>query len=596
MSGYGVNLGKLRKYAVIIYVLIITSASLFTCTGKAYAAAFYSDIRVLLSADSSKTIKITAVGDFYISENTDFRLASDEISITVAGDRPVLKSGENVFTASSITFINRDYNGTSSYIRFKHPSYGICTYLGNMELTVREGKIRIINTLPTERYLYGVVPYEMSNTFPVESLKAQAVCARGYALANCSKYRDRDYDILDTSSDQVYHGYASKYTRAIAAVDETYGQVLTYEGDIIQAYYTASNGGQTELTGNVWKESLPYYVQRDDPFDTENPFSLEDKSFIPAQFNDETRKLMDTLVLNMLQEKANYAAGGEVTLVSTVRILAYDPIYEPPSRRYKKADVVIMVSSADGSRNGQVTVTLFFEDLLYSKDNPKGIFNTANTTLRLRGAETGAVFVDEKQYEGWFLTNRRYGHGVGLSQRGAQQRATVGQSYTQIVSFYYADTALCTKGTYEAAPKLKSKKYTISESHINGVTPGTTADKFLSGISSAGGDISVISYRGEKKTDGKIVTGDFLRTEYDGGASIFDIPLLIYGDLSGDGKIDESDLDALRKHFMNTDKLTGAYLSAADVNRDGSVDSTDVLKLLKHIQHAGTIKQGGKSG
>ncbi len=572
--------------------LLLALILVFSAVPCAYAAAFHSDIRVLLSV-SGTTVEFEAIGSYTLKEDPSFELSRDEMTITMTGSRPVLTSNGKTFTASSITLMSGDYNGTSAYIRLKNDKYGTCTYLGNMGFDVLEGSIRAINTLPIEHYLYGVVPHEMSNTFPSESLKAQAVCARGYAVANCSKYRSRAYEILDTSEDQVYHGYASVYTRAIAAVDDTAGQILTYNGDIIQAYYSASNGGQTELTGNVWANDLPYYVQRDDIYDVQNPNSLVEKSFVPTEFHKQTLPLMDPMVLTMLQQGADAAAGEPVTLASTVRIKAHTAKFNPPSRMYTKADVTLMVTRADG-KTGQLVVTLSLDDLVKTDEHPVGIFNTTKYALRMRGAEPG-VFTDKNgtDYDGWFLTNRRYGHGIGLSQRGAQQRATDGQSHADILSFYYADTLLCTIGSYATAPKLSSDKYAVAESGICGIKPGTTPSELLSRLSSEGGSISVISSSGAEKTEGDVATGDFVRTVYGDGTSYFDLPLVLYGDADGDGSIGQSDLDALRQHLLNTGKLAGIYLEAADVNHDGTADSLDVLRLLKHIHGALSIEQTG---
>ncbi len=580
---------RIKKPILFIAALLMTLAVFLPLAPSASAAAFYPDIRVLLSIDSPKTLKFTVIGDYYLREDPSFVLPADEITVSAVGGRPVLTAGESTFTASTITLVSRDYNGTSAYVKIKNAKYGICTYLGDMTFDVSDGGIRAINTLPVEHYLYGVVSHEMSNTFPVEALKAQAVCARGYAVANCSAYRLRAYDIVDTSDDQVYHGYASKYTRAIAAVDETAGQVLTYEGDIIQAYYSASNGGQTELTGNVWASNMPYYLQYDDKYDLANPDSLEQKSFIPSVFSAETLPLMDTLVLELLQQGADAAAGETVTLVSTVRVKAYDAIYDPPSRMYTKADATLMVKRADGS-TGQLTVSISFDDLIYSDENFKGIFNT-KTKMRMRGAEPGELKADGVTYEGWFLTNRRYGHGVGMSQRGAQQRATDGQGFAEILSFYYAGTQLCTIGTFASAPALTSDQYTVTEAFISGVEPGTSPARLLSNMASAGGTLSMISFKGEIKTDSRVSTGDLVRTVYGEGSSFFDLPVVIYGDTDGNGRIAQGDLDALRQHMMSTGRLSGVYLAAADVNRDGAVDSLDVLQLLKHIQGAAEIEQ-----
>jgi SpoIID/LytB domain protein len=582
---------KIIRPMCFAIVLLVVLATALNTAPVARAAAYYADIRVLLSLDSPKTLEFSIVGDYSLREDPDFVLSSG-MTLTVAGGRPVLTCDSGTFTASTVTLVSADYAGTSCYVRLKNALYGVCTYLGNMTFDVSNGGLRAINTLPVERYLYGVVPYEMSNTFPVEALKAQAVCARGYAMANCSAYRLRAYDIVDTSADQVYHGYNSDYTRAFAAVDETAGQVLTYNGDIIQAYYSASNGGQTELTGNVWSGNLPYYIQQDDPYDLKNPSSPEQLSFIPSEFTAETIPLMDALVLQMLQAGADAAAGEAVTLLSTVRVKARDAVYDPPSLCYTKADAVLMLALPDGS-TGQLTVTLSLDDLVYSeKDNPDGIFNTTRTKMRMRGAEQGVLEAEDgKSYGGWFLTNRRWGHGVGMSQRGAQQRATEGQSYTEILAFYYCGTQLCTVGSFESAPALTSGAYTVSADYLSGVAPGTTPAELLAGLSSAGGTLSVITSNGTLKTGGTVSTGDFVRTVYNDGASYFDLPVVVYGDTDGDGGVTESDVAALRRHQMNTGRLSGVYLIAADVNHDGAADSADVLLLIRCLQGDAVIEQ-----
>ena len=302
---------------------------------------------------------------------------------------------------------------------------------------------------------------------------------------------------------------------------------------------------------------------------------------------------MDALVLNMLQQAANEAAGEDVELISTVRVKAHGASYDPPSRCYTKADVVLMVSRNDGSKTGQLMVTISLDALVRTDENPAGIFNTDNTTLRMRGTESGVLKTRDGEYGGWFLTNRRYGHGVGLSQRGAQQRATDGQPYADILAFYYVDTQLCTIGTYDTAPAMGSGVYDIAKSGISGIEPGTVPAELLSKLTSDGGILSVIASDGAAKVDGSMTTGDFVRTVYGGGTSYFDLPVVLYGDTDGDGSISQSDLDALRLHILNVTRLTGPYLAAADVNHDSVVDSLDVLLLMKNISGAYSIKQKG---
>ncbi|MDL2235930.1 SpoIID/LytB domain-containing protein [Christensenellaceae bacterium OttesenSCG-928-L17] len=579
---------RCRRIGTICLVLLL----LFSAV-PARAAVFCSDVRVLISVGKPQTLSFTPVGTFTLQEDETLVVGNEELQISVAGGRVSLEAGGKTLTAASFTFLSADYGGRTDYIRLKNAQHGTCTYLGNMTFDVYEGAVRAINTLPIEQYLYGVVPHEMSNSFPLDALKAQAVCARGYAAARSSRYLSRAYDLLDTSQDQVYRGYASKNTRAIAAVDSTAGQVLMYDGDIIEAYYSASNGGQTEKTGNVWENDLPYYTHSDDPYDLMNASSLEETSFIPEEFNPQTEACMDPLVLLALRRAAYTAAGREVTLLKTIAVTPENPVYDEPSRAYEDVSIVLVVGfDTDGTQQtGQVTVTLPLASLRFgSFENTLGRMNASKTRLRLRGAERGVYYIGGQRYLGWNLTERRYGHGVGLSQRGAQERARAGQGYTDILNFYFIDTTLHTVGTYKSAPPIQSDVFQVREWGISKIPIGTTADKLLAGLSSSG-ELRVVTTKGASAAE--VRTGYYVRVTYDEGLSFFDLPIVLYGDLDGDGAIAKSDIDALQNHLLRTELLTGARLNAADVTHDGKVDTNDLLLLIRCVNGDAKISQGG---
>jgi peptidoglycan hydrolase-like amidase len=158
-------------------------------------------------------------------------------------------------TLSSVTFVR----GKSRTLSDNLLTIGSYSYLGNIKFTVSGSSVRAINTIDLEQYLYGVVAAEMGNGFPLEALKAQAVCARCYAIRKIDSSDSSDtYDIVGTSSDQAYKGYNASYTRVIEAVDATKGQVLMNGKKIIDnvpestvnaalTYYSADN----EKTGIV---------------------------------------------------------------------------------------------------------------------------------------------------------------------------------------------------------------------------------------------------------------------------------------------------------------------------------------------------------
>ena len=568
------------------FIAALCAVLMLLCMGQtaAQAAVFYSDVRVLLSLGRQKSLDFTPVGNFVLKEDPSLALGNDQLTVTVVGARVSLQVGGKTITGPSLTLKSGTYGGTADYIRLRNSTHGTCTYLGDITFDVSGGNLRAVNTLPIEQYLYGVVPHEMSNLFPVDALKAQAVCARGYAISKCYSNRNNAYDILDTSQDQVYRGYASANTRAIAAVNATRGQVLSYNENVIEAFYAASNGGQTEKTGNVWRDDLPYYAMVDDPFDLLNKSSLEEKSFIPEEYTEKTIRLMDADVLFKLRQAASKAVGGETTLLATLDAVPKEPSYDEPSRSYTKADVTLLVQySEDGQeKTGQVTVTLEFDGLRFgSGENVLGSIGASRRTLRMQGVERGTYVRGAEDYSGWYLTSRRYGHGIGLSQRGAQERARAAQPYTEILSFYYVGTTLITVGTYESAPKISSSTYRVSKAGISGIPIGTSAEQFLAKLSSEG-SLRVLTARGAKASD-SVATGYVVRVSYNENTTFFDLPLIVYGDLTGDGSIKQEDIDALQNHLLRATPLSGVRLSAADVNHDGEVDVRDLLLLIRHV-------------
>ena len=126
--------------------------------------------------------------------------------------------------------------------------------------------------LDLEEYLCGVVPSEIYESSHMEALKAQAVAARTFAVRRAMAGTVVD----DTTSFQAYRApLAESSPRSRQAVEETAGQVLTYGGEVIDCFYSASNGGTCKRSGEVWSRDYPYYVNKPDPWDTaartENP-------------------------------------------------------------------------------------------------------------------------------------------------------------------------------------------------------------------------------------------------------------------------------------------------------------------------------------
>jgi SpoIID/LytB domain protein len=145
-------------------------------------------------------------------------------------------------------------------------------YRGSLQIDVVNGKLRAIDVVGLEQYLYGVVPSEMPYSWSSEALKAQAIVARSYALAN--RAVAAPYDLYSDTRSQVYLGVAHERPSTNAAVDATAGQVLLYGGQVARTYFFSTSGGRTANATDIWVKggALPYLVAVADPYDSISPY------------------------------------------------------------------------------------------------------------------------------------------------------------------------------------------------------------------------------------------------------------------------------------------------------------------------------------
>ena len=283
-------------------------------------------------------------------------------------------------------------------------------------------KLYVIAHVYIEDYLYGVVPYEMGNSSNVEALKAQAVAARTYTVRMMSRRASNRYDVVDTTSDQVYRGTPSGNANCVTAIDSTRGIVLQYGGEYVMTYYSASNGGQTESAPHgVGSGAYAYFTVKDDPFDYANPSSTVKKKTV---YKDLTHASNPSGLISLLQRKAESQLGQSVTLVSLQSVTPHTPKYEAPSRLYTKMDFELTARTASGSLQ-TVTVTC---DIFSELESMLG--------MSIQSAKNELWSVEETA-SGFSLQARRYGHGVGMSQRGAMYMGKLGYTYDEILGFYY---------------------------------------------------------------------------------------------------------------------------------------------------------------
>jgi stage II sporulation protein D len=270
-------------------------------------------------------------------------------------------------------------------------------YRGDLEIRVLEGRIVGVNLVPLEEYLYGVVPAEMPSNWPLESLKAQAVAARTYAVANRGRFGSRGYDLKPTVASQVYKGAAAETALANTAVNATRGQVVTYNGKVIRAYFHASAGGYTESADAVWGESLPYLRPVPD-FDQSSPKYTWHRSFSAKTIEQALSKIGHDVGDVLRIEPVQRAYSGRVT---KVRVTGTHGIQEIAGEPFRHAI---------------------------------GLFSTLWNVLGIPQASPSPT--------SFAFAGRGHGHGLGMSQWGAKGLAEKGYPYAQILLHYYPSAQL----------------------------------------------------------------------------------------------------------------------------------------------------------
>ena len=323
------------------------------------------------------------------------------------------------------------------------------------------GNINVINVVSVDHYVKGVLPYEMSPSWPLEALKAQAVCARTYALMQTRHYKSYKFDVCNTTDCQVYYGANNANANTDRAAEETRGIVLTYDGKLAGAYYYSCNGGASESSENVWGSALPHLIGKEDPF--EAMVSISNYHY--------TETFTYEQLTQLLQSK-NYTIGNVVSVYVSRRT----PTGNVAELTFKDADgrdlvitgekcKTIFTTSMFGQKQsvksmrfsiagGDDSGKYFVNDASTSVNSVSGLFTISGsgTVSSYSGSETyvitasGVMLLESKDSavtgDGITISGTGSGHNVGMSQHGARSMAKLGYTYEEILKFYYTGITL----------------------------------------------------------------------------------------------------------------------------------------------------------
>lgn len=271
-------------------------------------------------------------------------------------------------------------------------------YYGDFQFCrLNGGDMTVSNLLPLEDYIKGVVPYEMSASWPVEALKAQALCARTYVLSNLKKHRNYGFDVCNSTDCQAYRGTGSANAHTDQSVDLTKGKIIRYNGQLCSTLYSSSDGGATEDSENVFVSALPYLRGKKDPYEASIDFP--NKSWSVSYSN--------TDILSKLTKKGYNLS----TIVSIV------PEY-----------------TRMGNMNKLTFTDVNGKSVTISKDQCRTVMglNSIHYTMTQRA---GTNMYD--------ISGGGWGHNVGMSQWGAYSMAKVhSKTGEDIIKFYYTGVSI----------------------------------------------------------------------------------------------------------------------------------------------------------
>jgi stage II sporulation protein D len=256
--GHGVGLSQYGAYGYAQKGVGYEKIVLHYFAGTELGAAPVSRVRVLLTSGAS-SLDIGSTADFKVRDGTGV------VHTVTAGKyslKPALKLAVDGQTTARALPGPLLFQPGAAALGLKH------RYRGSIQIDVTAGKLRAINMVGLEQYLYGVVPSEMPFTWLPEALKAQAVVARSYALAT---RRTGAFDLYPDTRSQVYLGIEHEKPSTNAAVNATAGQVVLYEGAVAKTFFFSTSGGRTASAEDVFGEPVPYLVSVADPYDSISP-------------------------------------------------------------------------------------------------------------------------------------------------------------------------------------------------------------------------------------------------------------------------------------------------------------------------------------
>jgi stage II sporulation protein D len=261
--GHGIGLAQYGAYGYALHGWMYDKIVAHYYPGTSLGQAQLKKVRVLL-AGGTKRIAVSSRSQFTVRDaaGKSHKLPAGRQTLGPALKLKLASAQQATALPGPLVFSPGD----------DPVSLGNRAYRGTLRVSSSGTSLRVVNTIGLEAYLWGVVPSEMPDRWPAEALAAQAVVARTYALRHL--HLGGDFDLYPDTRSQVYGGIAAESLPATEAVNQTTGDVVLYQGELADTYFSSSSGGRTANVQDVWPSSKaePYLVSVLDPYDTLSPY------------------------------------------------------------------------------------------------------------------------------------------------------------------------------------------------------------------------------------------------------------------------------------------------------------------------------------
>lgn len=395
-------------------------------------------IRVLIMTNGFKSLfhdSITLSCDsMAVLEYGDEKDAKTE-SIA-AGETVTIKPGDSRLASGRLTFKSANDGGMIT-VHSLERAQGTPVYPGHMEITEERDGLLLLNEVDLEEYLKRVTPSEMPPTYELEALKAQAICARTYAWRQIqgNAYSTYGAHVDDSTNFQVYNNTLT-YDSTDAAVNETFGQLLEYNGDPIEAfYYSTSDGHGTD--GSVWgaDASNTPYLRAVTINDKAKKLDLTSNEAFENFIRDENTDAYDSDFPMFRWNTKTTSTILDEKIGGVGRITGLTITSRGAGGYAKTLKVVGTEGSKTFSGQSKIRSVLGNSSLVYNRKD--GSTSTGWDTLPSSFIYIENNGTDENQVTTFTIYGGGFGHGVGMSQNGAQGMAKQGKTCQEILKFFY---------------------------------------------------------------------------------------------------------------------------------------------------------------